>query len=532
MAGVDGKRNLAFVYLTIETLRCLNHDRPTTWVTLCISYGNYDFPLTELFREPPTCSKRPSDRLFCYFHVTSQKITHVLTTLTRHSRSCCNDGISSRSIGPLCRRGALQERHPSFCFVSLEVMNHLCGLEFLKEDPSSSNSSSTSSWWKDELIKEERDALVQFQFAHQQGRPSSSSSNGGGGSSNGNNTPKFGMDPNLVHEDETRNKEDGGSLIVGWRELDEFTLYRFLCADAVVQHNKNNNGPTRKFHPKKSLDRLQRALHHRVESKADAVLEWWMKRRQQQQQQPKKNNIRNNSPMTTIPFASTSLATGSIIINNDKDDDDDNANDIEVENVRIVPHHQVLHPGFSSLELSKYQRLRIRRFTGRDYEGRPVLFERLGAFLGSGNHVHFSHEEWMRLYIWDLERHFLEMRQAAQDTGKPIQQYVFCGDGQGIVSAIMNRSIWKVIPLLKSYKSVEEYYPEIASTIILFNVPKVATFFYKVVRSFLDPATAAKINIYSNADYEQVFSNLMPLNAVPKEYGGTSEASYPVTATS
>lgn len=102
---------------------------------------------------------------------------------------------------------------------------------------------------------------------------------------------------------------------------------------------------------------------------------------------------------------------------------------------------------------------------------------------------------------------------------------------QGIVTAILNRSIWKVIPLLKAYKAVEEYYPEIASTIVLFNVPKVATFFYKVVRSFLDPVTAAKISLYSTAEYDEVFSSLMPLNAIPEEYGGTSKVTYPETAT-
>lgn len=101
-----------------------------------------------------------------------------------------------------------------------------------------------------------------------------------------------------------------------------------------------------------------------------------------------------------------------------------------------------------------------------------------------------------------------------------------------MVTAIMNRSIWKVIPLLQSYKAVEEYYPEIADTIILFNVPKVATIFYKIVRSFLDPVTADKIRLYSTADYEEVFSKVMPMDAVPEEYGGTSKRDYPQMATS
>merc|ERR1712232_1107848 len=110
-----------------------------------------------------------------------------------------------------------------------------------------------------------------------------------------------------------------------------------------------------------------------------------------------------------------------------------------------------------------------------------------------------------------------------------IRQYVFCGDCHGTIAAILNRSIWKVIPLLKKLKTIEEYYPEIVSRIILFRVPRIATLFYQTVRGFLDPVTAAKITLRSGVPTDE-FLKIMPSKAIPQEYGGTSPVAFPKTA--
>ncbi|CAJ1944206.1 unnamed protein product [Cylindrotheca closterium] len=373
-------------------------------------------------------------------------------------------------------------------------MNQLCGLEL-------------ESTIDDYLSEAERIALKEFTEVYEGTCPEAISPAS-------KVSPQFGM----LDEHHHLHSEDG------WRKLDQVTLYRFLCADRV--------SPTGKFQQAKSLDRLQRALRHRTVSKADAILDWWMDRLEQQGHhvkagsgEPRKPNRMLRKLSSSSLYSSSSIATGSFRI-------EEGADTSLLEDVEFVPHHQIRHPGFSAIDLEKYRRLRIREFSGRCHKGQPVLFERLGAFLGSGNHVHFSHEEWMQLYIWDLERHFIEMREAAKANGKPVHKYIFCGDGQGMVEAIMNRSIWKVVPLLKAYKAVEDFYPEIADTIILFNVPKIATFFYRMVRGFLDPVTAEKINLYSTSDYKEVFSKIMPLDAVPQEYGGTSKKQYPKMASS
>lgn len=101
---------------------------------------------------------------------------------------------------------------------------------------------------------------------------------------------------------------------------------------------------------------------------------------------------------------------------------------------------------------------------------------------------------------------------------------------QGMVSAIMNGSIWSVLKLLKALKSVEDYYPEYVDRIILFNAPRVAAVFYRAAKALLDPNTASKLVIHSSSNYETVFSKFLPLEAIPFEYGGTSMVEYPLTA--
>jgi hypothetical protein len=182
------------------------------------------------------------------------------------------------------------------------------------------------------------------------------------------------------------------------------------------------------------------------------------------------------------------------------------------------------------LDLAKYRRLRVRVFVGRDKEDRPVMFERLGEFFGAGSSSLMGEEEWIRHYIWDLERHFTAMRAASEACGKRIDQYVFFGDLQGIVSAIMWGSIWSAVPLLKALvKTVEQHYPEIVGPIVLFNVPKVAAAVYSAIKLFLDPVTAAKIEMHPGVP--ERLKELLGEDVIPVEYGGTNPVEYPKCAT-
>ena len=180
--------------------------------------------------------------------------------------------------------------------------------------------------------------------------------------------------------------------------------------------------------------------------------------------------------------------------------------------------------------VKKCQRLRVGIWAGCDHSHRPVIFERLGQFFSSGNGKKVSEEDWIESYLYFLEMHYAKMRESAKVTGKPINRIVYFADFQGVVSSILNRKIWIVVPLLKRLvQTVECHYPEIVDHITLFNVPRIASAVYNVVKGFLDPVTAEKIELHPGVPLDR-FREIMSDDVIPLEYGGSNEMSYPQTA--
>ena len=180
--------------------------------------------------------------------------------------------------------------------------------------------------------------------------------------------------------------------------------------------------------------------------------------------------------------------------------------------------------------VERYEALRVRRWTGRAHDGRPVQFERLGQFLGSGNGGAFTEDEWVHFYAHDIEVTFVEMRAAAEALGRDVTTYVFCGDLGGLLSLGAVRRVMGAVPLITALaKRVESHYPEIAGPIILFNTGAVIAKAFQWVRPMLDPVTMEKVELHAGVPTER-FLELMPAAVLPECYGGANAAtSYPET---
>lgn len=175
----------------------------------------------------------------------------------------------------------------------------------------------------------------------------------------------------------------------------------------------------------------------------------------------------------------------------------------------------------------QYQRLRIRSWMGEDATGRPVQFERLGAFFGSGNCDALTKEEWLQATCWDMERLMAKMKEASVTKGSTVHEYCFVADvtGYELVNGM------KTIPLLQTLtEEIECHYPEIAGAIVLFNCPPMLTsLFNRVVKPFMDPITAGKVEMHSGVPLER-FREIMGTDAsIPVCYGGTNTTAFPET---
>ena len=174
-----------------------------------------------------------------------------------------------------------------------------------------------------------------------------------------------------------------------------------------------------------------------------------------------------------------------------------------------------------------YEHMRIRRWVGFDKQGRPVQFERLGKFLSSGNAKAFTAEEWLAHYARDLETTFEQMRAGSIAKGSAVTNYLFCADFAGGGGIMWH--LGSTVQLLKLLtKEVEANFPEMVGNILIFNAPRIFATLFPMVKAFMDPITAAKVEVYSGVPTERLLA-LMPPEALPQEFGGRSTAPFPQT---
>ena len=108
-----------------------------------------------------------------------------------------------------------------------------------------------------------------------------------------------------------------------------------------------------------------------------------------------------------------------------------------------------------------------------------------------------------------------------------MSNYLFCADFEGGTGVVWH--LGSVIPLLKMLtKQVEAHFPEIVGNIVIFNAPRVFASLFPMVKAFMDPITAAKIEVHANVPNERLLALMAP-EAIPVEYGGTNTAPYPQT---
>ena len=179
--------------------------------------------------------------------------------------------------------------------------------------------------------------------------------------------------------------------------------------------------------------------------------------------------------------------------------------------------------------VGKCRTFKVGIYAGTDCNHRPVVFERLGEFFGSGNSQRASEEDWITTYLYFLETHFAKMRESAKEHNVPVQKIMYYADFSGINSAILSGKIWSSIGLMhKIVKLVECHYPEIVEKITLFKVPFIMSASFNAVKGFLDPTTAGKIELFSGVPLNR-FLDTMSEENIPVEYGGKNEIEYPTT---
>ena len=94
-------------------------------------------------------------------------------------------------------------------------------------------------------------------------------------------------------------------------------------------------------------------------------------------------------------------------------------------------------------------------------------------------------------------------------------------DMGGFNLSFLSPQVWSFVRSIAA--ECGDNYPETNGGMMIINAPWVFTFAWKIVTTFLDPGTLAKINILGS-DYQEELLNLIEKDQIPREYGGTGKS--------
>lgn len=154
-----------------------------------------------------------------------------------------------------------------------------------------------------------------------------------------------------------------------------------------------------------------------------------------------------------------------------------------------------------------------------DNEGMPVLYEKIGPADVKGMFSAYpGNHYWIRNHIlMHEETNHLIMTEYASALDKPYRGILFIEDLKGLS---WHHWYTPAISVMKAVSEIDTlYYPNAVQRLYIINAPSIFTWMWKLVKPWLDPATAQTMVVLGSNFYE-VLSKEIPPENIPMEYGG------------
>lgn len=173
--------------------------------------------------------------------------------------------------------------------------------------------------------------------------------------------------------------------------------------------------------------------------------------------------------------------------------------------------------------LTLYEKSMPHAHYGFDKEGRPCYINRVGHALLGVLTQHVTVDEVLRCHLWDMEYGMRRCREQTAKLGRQVDTVVNIMDLEGL--GLAHRFM---IPYLKAISRVDEdNYPETLGRTIIVNAPWVFPTLWGLVKVFLDPVVASKVEVLG-ADWKEVLvRDYFDPASLPTFFGGTSEVAIP-----
>jgi hypothetical protein len=152
-----------------------------------------------------------------------------------------------------------------------------------------------------------------------------------------------------------------------------------------------------------------------------------------------------------------------------------------------------------------------------DKEGRPIYIERLGQVDTTALYKVTTQERLLRRLVWEYEKFLIDrLPSCSTAAGHPVETSCTILDLKGVGIG----QFFSVKSYVNEASAIgQNYYPETMGKFYIINAPWGFNTVWNVVKGWLDPVTAAKINVlgtsYSGALLEQI-----PAENLPTDFGG------------
>eukprot|EP01062_Namystynia_karyoxenos_P025940 TRINITY_DN20307_c0_g1_i1.p1 TRINITY_DN20307_c0_g1~~TRINITY_DN20307_c0_g1_i1.p1 ORF type:complete len:606 (+),score=197.26 TRINITY_DN20307_c0_g1_i1:97-1914(+) len=159
---------------------------------------------------------------------------------------------------------------------------------------------------------------------------------------------------------------------------------------------------------------------------------------------------------------------------------------------------------------------------GRDKVGRPVYIERTGAMAPCLDAMikFLNRDELTYRHVRQQELMMARLEEIEGDLGRPV-------DGQFVILDMIDLSYMPNSDGQAVFREVARldgsHYPETLGKQFLVNAPPLFQLVWRVVKGWIDPNTAQKIEILGKKEFKARLLQFISADQLPKEYGGTLE---------
>ena len=168
---------------------------------------------------------------------------------------------------------------------------------------------------------------------------------------------------------------------------------------------------------------------------------------------------------------------------------------------------------------------------GYDKESRPVSYRNFGASFAIWEILQIiSMDKLIKFHAWESEQAIRLMHEKTKSTGHNIEAFVCIIDASGWTMQLATSDAFTFIKAMVSTDS--DHYPERLGQLVVINAPSMLAWAWRIIQTFLDNVTKAKVQIYGSdkSVWQCKLLEIINEDQIPECYGGKAKVLESITS--